>query len=83
MQSPFIYLHNKQLTIPQDSEQYTRTNSLLYKKEGFKFLYMMLLCKLYDMSNLPIIRSHRIYIYVGTVMTLGSLSFYKSAVPLA
>lgn len=45
-------------------------------------MYMLLLCKLYDMSNLPIIRSHRAYIYTGLVMTISSISYYYSSIPL-
>ena len=43
---------------------------------------MMLLCKLYDMSNLPMKRSHKVYIYTAIVMSLSSISFYMSSLPL-
>lgn len=32
MSSPFIYLHSRKLTIPQDSDRYERANSTLYRK---------------------------------------------------
>jgi hypothetical protein len=82
MQSPFIYLHNHKLTIPQDSDMYERANKKLYRGEGFKFIYMMLLCKMYDMSNLPMARNYRAYIYTGVVMTLASISFYRQSMTL-
>ena len=44
---------------------------------------MALMCKLYDMSNLPMLKSHKIYIYTALVMTISSASFYMSSVPLA
>jgi hypothetical protein len=45
-------------------------------------MYMLLLCKLYDMSNLPIKRSHKVYIYTSIAMTISSISFYYSSLPL-
>lgn len=82
MQSPFIFLHNKKLALPQDSEAYESANSTLYRKEAFKFIYMGLLCKLYDMSSLPMIRTHKVYIYTGVLMSIASVSFYISSIPL-
>lgn len=82
MQSPFLYMHNNKLTIPQDSDRYERANQTLYRKEAFKFLYMVLLCKLYDMSNLPMIRSHKAYVYTAVVMSISSLSYYLSSLPM-
>lgn len=79
MQSPFIYLHNRKLTIPQDSDRYELANRTLYRKEAFKFVYMLLICKLYDMSNLPMMRSHRAYIYTAVVMSISSISYYLSS----
>lgn len=79
MSSPFLYLYNKKLTIPQDSDRYERANKTLYRKEAFKFVYMILLCKLYDMSNLPMFRSHKVYIYTAIVMGMSSISFFVSS----
>ncbi len=32
MQSPFMYLHNNKLTLPQDSDRYQQANRTLYRK---------------------------------------------------
>ena len=78
-----MYLHNKKLTLSKDSEMYERANKTLYRKEAFKFVYMALLCKMWDMSSLPMMKSHKLYIYTGLVMTVSSASFYMSSIPLA
>ncbi len=57
-------------------------NSNLYRKQAWKFLYGCLLCKLYDMSSLPMKKTHKIYIYGGLIMTISTASFYRSSLPL-
>ena len=44
---------------------------------------MALLCKLYDMSSLPMIKNNKLYAYIALVMTASSISFYRSSIPLA
>ena len=45
-------------------------------------MYGCLLCKLYDMSSLPMKKTHKIYIYGGLIMTISTASFYRSSLPL-
>lgn len=61
---------------------YESANSNLYRKEAWKFCYACLVCKLYDMSSLPMRKDKKIYIYGGIVMTLSTVSFYRSSLPL-
>lgn len=77
--SPFLFMHRKNLTLREDSELYEQANSSLYKREAWRFLYLSLFCKLYDMSNLPIPTTHKVYAYVSFVVVAGSLSFYHSS----
>lgn len=40
------------------------------------------MCKLYDMSSLPMKKDKKVYIYGGIVMALSTISFYRSSMPL-
>ncbi len=82
MQSPFLYLHQQKQVLPIDKERYEEANSNLYKKEGWRFLCMCFLAKLYDISSLPIPRNRKMYIYIGLIGSISSMSFYRSSLQL-
>ena len=81
--SPFLHLHKRKLTEEYDSERYDQKNRTLYKKEAWRFSYLILLCKLYDLSSFPLSPTRKAYAYTTFVMTFSALSFYRSSMQLA
>jgi hypothetical protein len=76
--SYFLFLNNKNLTLPTDRTLYKALTRNTYKQEAFKFGYMLLLCKLYDMSNLPAPFTKMIF-YGSIIGIIGTYSFYKAS----
>lgn len=74
----FLFLNNKQLTLPADRDFYQRITRNTYKQEGFQFTYLLLLCKLYDMANLPA-TSAKAFFYGGFVVLFSTYSFYRAS----
>jgi hypothetical protein len=76
--SSFLFLHKKGLTLKADDEEYVKMSRTIYKQEAFKFVYVCLLCKLYDIANLPAYRVKPMF-YGPMVALVLTYSFYGAA----
>jgi len=76
--SYFLFLNNKKLTLPADHDLYQRLTRNTYKQEAFQFGYMLLLCKLYDMANLPAPATKALF-YGGVIGVVCTYSFYRAS----
>lgn len=76
--SSFLYLNNLNLTHPDDADQYKRATRNTYKQEAWNLSYLVLICKLWDMSNLPTPKAKNLF-YGGVVAVMGSYLFIKAS----
>lgn len=74
--SSFLFLNNKSMTLPADRDRYKMLNRNTYKQEAFQFAYLLFVCKLYDMANLPTPRMKLLF-YGGFVAAISTYSFYR------
>lgn len=76
--SSFLFLNNLNLTHPDDSNRYKAATRNTYKQEAWNMTYLVLLCKLWDMSNLPTPTAKYLF-YGGIIGVLGSYLFLKAS----
>lgn len=79
MNSPFLYLYQRKLTLKIDSERYEELASNTNKKMAWRLFSSICLCKLYDLSSLPKPFSQKIVLYTTFLFIVGAFSTYHES----
>jgi hypothetical protein len=79
MNSPFLYLNQRKLTLKGDSERYEEVSSATHKKVAWKLFSALCLCKLYDLSSLPKPANQKLALYTGFCMLVSAATIYRES----
>lgn len=79
MNSPFLYLHKRKLTLSRDSERYEEIASATQKKVGWKLFSALCLCKLYDLSSLPRPANQKMAMYTAFCIVVTATTIYRES----
>ena len=79
MNSPFLYLNKRKLTLKTDSEKYEQLSSNSQKRVAWKMFSSFCFCKLYDLSSLPKPKNQRLALYVGVCMLVCAATLYRES----
>ena len=77
MNSPFLYLNQRKLTLSRDNETYNELSSNGNKKIAWKMFSALCLCKLYDLSSLPRPQNQKLALYTGFIVVVCAASIYR------
>ncbi len=79
MNSPFLYLNKRKLTLPRDTERYNEVSTNTYKKVGWKLFSSVCLCKLYDLSSLPKPPNQKLALYTSFCILVSAATIYRES----
>lgn len=79
MNSPFLYLNQRKLTLSNDSEHYSEVSVNTNKKVAWRFFSAACLCKLYDLSSLPKLPNQKLAIYTTFIFMVTAFSIFKES----
>ena len=79
MNSPFLYLHKRKLTLPRDSEFYDEVTAGTNKKVAWKLFSSVCLCKLYDLSSLPRPQNQKLALYTTFCLLVCAATIYRES----
>jgi hypothetical protein len=79
MNSPFLYLNQRKLTLAGDSEHYDEVSVNVNKKVAWKFFSAICLCKLYDLSSLPKLPNQKLAIYTSFIVLVSAATIYRES----
>lgn len=79
MNSPFLYLNQRKLTLASDSERYDEVSTNIYKKVAWKFFSAICLCKLYDLSSLPKLPNQKLALYTAFIFGVCAFTIFTES----
>jgi hypothetical protein len=78
MSSPFLYLNQRKLALPRDTEHYNEVTNNTNKKVAWKFFSAGCLSKLYDLSSLPK-PTNKLALYTTFIVMTTALTIYRES----
>jgi hypothetical protein len=79
MNSPFLYLNQRKLTLLNDSEHYNEVSTNTNKKVAWRLFSAVCLCKLYDLSSLPKLPNQKIAIYTTFIIFVTAFTIFRES----
>lgn len=79
MNSPFLYLNQRKLTLSNDSEHYNEVSTNTNKKVAWRLFSAACLCKLYDLSSLPKLPHQKLGIYTTFIILVTAFTIFRES----